>query len=54
MREARSAPLERYVDVQGAGDGAHLGRRHPVDIAVVGDITPTLEALLPKITARWL
>lgn len=33
-------------------DGAHLGRRHPVDIAVVGDIGPTLEALLPKIEVR--
>ena len=33
-------------------DGAHLGRRHPVDIGVVGDIAPTLEALLPHIDAR--
>jgi len=33
-------------------DGAHLGRRHPVDIAAVGDIAPTLEALLPLIEAR--
>ncbi|MFC4761857.1 thiamine pyrophosphate-dependent enzyme [Dyella koreensis] len=33
-------------------DGAHLGRRHPVDIAVVGDIKPTLEALLPRIQAH--
>jgi pyruvate dehydrogenase (quinone) len=33
-------------------DGAHLGRRHPVDIAAVGDIAPTIEALLPKIRAR--
>lgn len=28
-------------------DGCHLGRRHPVDVAVVGDIVPTLSALLP-------
>jgi len=33
-------------------DGAHLGRRHPVDIAAVGDIAPTLEALLPRIELR--
>ncbi len=33
-------------------DGAHLGRRHPVDIAAVGDIAPTLDALLPRIQAR--
>jgi pyruvate dehydrogenase (quinone) len=33
-------------------EGAHLGRRHPVDIAAVGDIGPTLAALLPKINAR--
>ena len=33
-------------------DGSHLGRRHPVDIGVVGDIGPTLDALLPKITQR--
>lgn len=33
-------------------DGTHLGRRHPVDIGVVGDIGPTLEALLPRIAQR--
>jgi pyruvate dehydrogenase (quinone) len=33
-------------------DGTHLGRRHPVDIGVVGDIAPTLEALLPRVTPR--
>jgi len=33
-------------------DGAHLGRRHPVDIGVVGDVGPTLEALLPLIKPR--
>ncbi|MEJ0024720.1 MAG: thiamine pyrophosphate-dependent enzyme [Rhizomicrobium sp.] len=33
-------------------EGAHLGRRHPVDVAAVGDIAPTLEALLPRIDAR--
>jgi len=33
-------------------DGAHLGRRHPVDIGVVGDIGPTIDALLPRLKAR--
>lgn len=33
-------------------DGAHLGRRHPVDLGVVGDVAPTLEALLPRLTPR--
>lgn len=33
-------------------EGSHLGRRHPVDIGVVGDVGPTLEALLPHIKAR--
>ncbi|HEX7856288.1 MAG TPA: thiamine pyrophosphate-dependent enzyme [Sphingobium sp.] len=33
-------------------EGAHLGRRHPVDIGVVGDIGPTLDALLPRIAAH--
>lgn len=33
-------------------DGTHLGRRHPVDVGVVGDIAPSLDALLPRITPR--
>jgi pyruvate dehydrogenase (quinone) len=33
-------------------DGSHLGRRHPVDIAAVGDVGSTLDALLPLVTAR--
>jgi pyruvate dehydrogenase (quinone) len=33
-------------------DGVHLGRRHPVDIGVVGDIAPTLDALIPLIETR--
>jgi pyruvate dehydrogenase (quinone) len=33
-------------------DGSHLGRRHPVDIGVVGDIAPTLEAVLPRLAQR--
>ncbi|WP_213878695.1 thiamine pyrophosphate-dependent enzyme [Pseudomonas sp. dw_358] len=38
--------------------GAHLGRRHPIDLGVVGDVLPTLQALLPlieeKTTVSWL
>ncbi len=33
-------------------DGTHLGRRHPVDIAAVGDVGDTLDALLPLIAQR--
>ena len=33
-------------------DGSHLGRRHPVNLGVVGDIGPTLEALLPLLPER--
>jgi pyruvate dehydrogenase (quinone) len=33
-------------------DPTHIGRRHPVDIGVVGDIGATLEALLPRLTVR--
>ena len=43
---------ERATVIQIDIDGAHLGRRHPVDIGAVGDIAPTLEALLPKIKPR--
>ena len=43
---------QRATIIQVDIDGAHLGRRHPVDIGVVGDIAPTLDALLPRITAR--
>jgi pyruvate dehydrogenase (quinone) len=31
-------------------DPTHLGRRHPVEVGVVGDVKPTLEALLPRLT----
>jgi pyruvate dehydrogenase (quinone) len=30
-------------------DATHIGRRHPVTIGAVGDIKPTLEALLPRL-----
>ncbi len=33
-------------------DGTHLGRRHPVDIGAVGDVAPTLDALLPLVNPR--
>jgi pyruvate dehydrogenase (quinone) len=33
-------------------DPTHLGRRHPVDIGVVGDIAATLEALQPRLKAQ--
>jgi len=33
-------------------DGSHLGRRHPVDLGLVGDIAPTLQALLPLLNPR--
>jgi len=33
-------------------DGTHLGRRHPVDIAAVGDVGPAIEALLPRLKPR--
>ncbi|MDH7639649.1 thiamine pyrophosphate-dependent enzyme [Sphingomonas oryzagri] len=38
--------------IQIDADGTHLGRRHPIDIGAVGDIAPTLDALLPRIRAR--
>lgn len=30
-------------------DATHLGRRHPIELGVVGDIKPTLAALLPRL-----
>lgn len=43
---------EKAVILQIDIDGTHLGRRHPIDMGVIGDIRPTLDALLPKIVAR--
>ncbi|WP_198670375.1 thiamine pyrophosphate-dependent enzyme [Dyella sp. C9] len=43
---------ERATIIQVDIDGAHLGRRHPVDIGVVGDVAPTLDALLPRVKSR--
>jgi pyruvate dehydrogenase (quinone) len=33
-------------------DATHLGRRHPVELGVVGDIKATVAALLPRLSAR--
>lgn len=43
---------DKATIVQVDRDGSHLGRRHPVDLGVVGDIGPTLEALLPLLDPR--
>ena len=33
-------------------DPTHLGRRHPVEVGVVGDVKATLEALIPRLRSR--
>ncbi len=33
-------------------DATHLGRRHPIDVGVVGDVGPTIEALLPRLKEK--
>jgi pyruvate dehydrogenase (quinone) len=33
-------------------DPTHLGRRHPVTLGLVGDLQPTLAALLPRLAAK--
>jgi pyruvate dehydrogenase (quinone) len=38
--------------IQVDSDATHLGRRHPVDLGVVGDVGATLEALLPRLEPR--
>jgi pyruvate dehydrogenase (quinone) len=43
---------EKATIIQVDIDGTHLGRRHPVDIGAVGDIAPTLDALLPRIRIK--
>ncbi len=43
---------EKATIIQVDIDGSHLGRRHPVDVGVVGDIAPTLDALLPLLAQR--
>lgn len=43
---------EQATIIQVDRDGSHLGRRHPIALGVVGDVMPTLEALLPLVKAR--
>lgn len=38
--------------IQVDNDPNHLGRRHPVEIGVVGDVKATLDALLPRLEQR--
>lgn len=38
--------------IQVDSDATHLGRRHPVDLGVVGHIKETIEALLPRLHER--
>jgi len=43
---------EKATLIQIDRDGSHLGRRHPITLGVVGDVAPTLEALLPMLQPR--
>lgn len=43
---------EQATIIQVDRDGSHLGRRHPIALGIVGDVIPTLEALLPLVEAR--
>ncbi len=43
---------EKATVIQVDRKGAHLGRRHPIDLGVVGDIAATLAALLPLVPER--
>ncbi|HEY2662072.1 MAG TPA: thiamine pyrophosphate-dependent enzyme [Caulobacteraceae bacterium] len=43
---------EKATIVQIDHEPTHLGQRHPVSLGVTGDIAPTLEALLPRLTPR--
>src|SRR5471032_1406824 len=40
---------DKATIIQIDADSPHIGRRHPVTIGAVGDIKPTLEALLPRL-----
>ncbi|WP_213780709.1 thiamine pyrophosphate-dependent enzyme [Caballeronia sp. dw_276] len=40
----------KIVQIDIASD--HIGRRHPVTLGLVGDIQPTMEALLPRLKRR--
>lgn len=43
---------DKATIIQVDRDGSHLGRRRPVNLGVVGDIAPTLDALLPMLPPR--
>jgi pyruvate dehydrogenase (quinone) len=43
---------DKATIVQVDSEPTHLGQRHPVALGVTGDIGPTLEALLPRLTPR--
>ena len=43
---------DKATIIQVDRDGSHLGRRHPVNLGIVGDIAPTLDALLPMLPPR--
>ncbi|HDS1837751.1 TPA: thiamine pyrophosphate-dependent enzyme [Stenotrophomonas maltophilia] len=43
---------DKATIIQVDRDGSHLGRRHPVNLGVVGDIAPTLDALLSMLPPR--
>ena len=38
--------------IQVDSDASHLGRRHPVDLGVAGDVKATIAALLPRLQPR--
>ncbi len=42
----------RATIIQVDNDPTHVGRRHPIDLGLVGNVKDTLEALLPRITPR--
>jgi len=43
---------EKATIIQIDIDGRFIGRRHPVEVGAVGDIGPTIEALLPLLAER--
>ena len=40
---------DKATIIQIDSDPTHIGRRHPVTLGAIGDIKPTLEALLPRL-----
>jgi pyruvate dehydrogenase (quinone) len=43
---------DKATILQVDNDPTHLGQRHPVALGLLGDIGPTLDALLPRLTPR--